>query len=57
MIVADSEEEDWPFVKLIDLGLVRSVPWGPILPAQHGRVFWVPLSLPVRSRSRRVRWT
>jgi serine/threonine protein kinase len=25
MIVADSEEEDWPFVKLIDFGLVRSV--------------------------------
>jgi serine/threonine protein kinase len=24
MIVADSEEEDWPFVKLIDFGLVRS---------------------------------
>ena len=25
MIVADSEEGDWPFVKLIDFGLVRSV--------------------------------
>jgi serine/threonine protein kinase len=25
MIVADSEEEDWPFVKLIDFGLVRSM--------------------------------
>ena len=25
MIVADSEEQDWPFVKLIDFGLVRSV--------------------------------
>jgi hypothetical protein len=25
MIVADSEEEDWPSVKLIDFGLVRSV--------------------------------
>ena len=25
MIVADSEEEEWPFVKLIDFGLVRSV--------------------------------
>ena len=25
MIVADSEEEDWPFIKLIDFGLVRSV--------------------------------
>ena len=25
MIVADSEEEDWPYVKLIDFGLVRSV--------------------------------
>ena len=25
MIVADSEEEAWPFVKLIDFGLVRSV--------------------------------
>jgi serine/threonine protein kinase len=25
MIVADSEEEDWPCVKLIDFGLVRSV--------------------------------
>jgi serine/threonine protein kinase len=25
MIVADSEEEDWPFVKLIDFGLVQSM--------------------------------
>ena len=25
MIVADSEEGDWPFVKLIDFGLARSV--------------------------------
>ena len=57
MIVADSEEEDWPSVKLIDFGLVRSVlrAHGSTSATRSG--FVGTDSLPVRSRSRRERWT
>ena len=57
MIVADSEEGGWPFVKLIDFGLVR-----PVLPThdsdhQRRRGLPTPRSPGVRSKSRRAIWT
>ncbi len=39
MIVADSEEEDWPFIKLIDFGLVRSVLRAPDSDSSNGSGF------------------
>ena len=39
MIVADSEEDDWPFIKLIDFGLVRSVLRAPDSDSSNGSGF------------------
>lgn len=39
MILADSEEEDWPCIKLIDFGLVRSVLRSPVSASATGSGF------------------